>query len=208
MKLISSNDKCAADNIMVTDIRAYNISACQKCALKKNGMAVPFVGSKLRCILIGEAPGENEIRQGQPFVGKSGKLLMDKFQQHGFDRENFMILNSTNCRPLILKEGRVRNGKPTLAEIETCRVNNDFYIQQSGVKYIMTLGNYAQSLFTGQTGNISQRVGNIISAYGDKQVYINYHPAATIYDQSKKNLFMSVIADFCLAIERDTFKAL
>ena len=68
MQLISSNDKCAADNIMVTDIRAYNLGACQKCALKKNGMAVPFVGSKLRCIYIGEALGENEIKQGEPFI--------------------------------------------------------------------------------------------------------------------------------------------
>jgi uracil-DNA glycosylase len=165
-------------------------------------MAIPFIGSELRCILIGEAPGKNEIMQGEPFVGRAGKILMDKFQQHGFTRENFLILNSTNCRPVLLKEGKVRNGKPTMNQIEACREHNDFYIQNSGVKYIMTLGNYAQSLFTRMTGNITQRVGNVISAYDDKQVYINYHPAATIYDQSRMELFMSVIDDFCRTIKR------
>lgn len=186
---------------MLSDIRAYNIRACRRCDLKKNGMAVPFIGSKLKCILIGEAPGKNEIRQGEPFVGRAGKLLMEKFQRHGFTRENFLILNSTNCRPVFLKEGKVQNGKPSMHEIEACRVHNSFYIKNSGVKYIMTLGNYAQSMFTGKTGNISQRVGDIISVYDDKQVYINYHPAATIYDPSKMKLFMLVIDDFCKAVK-------
>lgn len=193
---------------MMADIRAYNINSCRKCDLKQNGMAVPFIGSELKCILIGEAPGKNEIRQGEPFVGRAGKLLMDKFQQHGFNRENFLILNSTNCRPVFFKEGKIRNDKSTLTEIEACKVHNNFYIQNSGVVFIMTLGNYAQSLFTGETGNISQRVGNIMSAFDDKKIYINYHPAATIYDQSKSALFMSVIDDFCKAIERNSFSGL
>jgi uracil-DNA glycosylase family 4 len=110
----------------MNDIRAYNIGACQNCDLKKNGMAIPLAGSKVRCILIGEAPGENEIKQGEPFVGRSGKLLIDKFQQHGFTRENFLILNSTNCRPVHLNEGSVRNDKPTLTEIEACKVHNNY----------------------------------------------------------------------------------
>jgi uracil-DNA glycosylase family 4 len=184
----------------MNDIRAYGIASCQNCDLKENGIAIPFIGSDLRCILIGEAPGENEIKRHEPFVGRAGKLLMDIFGQYGFTRENFLILNSINCRPVILRDGKIRNGKPNLTQIEACRVHNKFYIHNSGIKYIMTLGNYAQWLFTRETGNISQRVGNII-AVGDKQVHINYHPAATIYDQSKRGQFTSVIADFCRSME-------
>ena len=80
----------------MTDIRTYNISACRNCDLKKNGMAVPFIGSELKCILIDEAPGENEIRQGEPFAGRSGKLLMDKFRQYrpagAFERKPTVLI--------------------------------------------------------------------------------------------------------------------
>jgi uracil-DNA glycosylase len=180
-------------------LRQHNIACCTRCVLRENGMAVPFIGSDVKCILIGEAPGKNEIVRREPFVGRAGQLLMKTFLQYGLTRENFMILNATNCRPVVLKDGKVKNGKPSLEQMAACKLHNELYIRQSGVEYVMTLGGYAQWLFTGEVGNISQRVGSVIHS-GSKQIFINYHPAATIYDQSKRGLFTAVVRSFCHAL--------
>jgi DNA polymerase len=183
-------------------LRQHNISRCMRCALKENGMAVPYIGSDVKCILIGEAPGENKIIKREPFVGRAGQLLMNTFLRYGITRENFMILNTTNCRPVVLKDGKIKNGKPSLDQMKACKLHNEFYVRQCGVEYVMTLGSYAQWLFTGEVENISRRVGSVIQSDG-KQIFINYHPAATIYDQSKRGLFTEVVGRFCNAMGMD-----
>jgi len=62
---------------------------------------VPSLGQKInpKVVLIGEAPGENEVKQGEPFCGRSGKLLRQVLNELGFRRENTLITNTIPCRP-------------------------------------------------------------------------------------------------------------
>ena len=85
------------------DLLKSKIQACRKCELCKERNNV-VVGSgpveNCRCVIIGEAPGEEEDRQGLPFVGRAGQLLTDILQKGaGIDRKLIYITNVVKCRP-------------------------------------------------------------------------------------------------------------
>ena len=75
--------------------------SCQACELCKTRTQVVFgVGNpEAEVLFIGEAPGKNEDEQGEPFVGRGGKLLDDMLAMIGLQRENIYITNSVKCRP-------------------------------------------------------------------------------------------------------------
>lgn len=75
--------------------------ACRACSLAQERTQVVFgVGDPAaEVLLVGEAPGANEDKQGEPFVGRAGKLLDDMLQMIGLSRERIYITNSVKCRP-------------------------------------------------------------------------------------------------------------
>ena len=74
---------------------------CQACQLRQTCTQVVFgVGDpNAEVLFIGEAPGANEDAQGEPFVGRAGKLLDDMLAMIGLHRQNIYITNSVKCRP-------------------------------------------------------------------------------------------------------------
>lgn len=181
---------------MLTDLLT-SIAGCNKCSLRPGGLAVPFIGQHPKCILLGEAPGLNEVLQGVPFVGTAGKILMSSFLEFGLTRDDFFIINSANCRPVKVKSGRESNGKPSYGQISVCWAANSFpFIKATGIKNVMALGSYACFASTGRKGKISDSVGDVVQIE-DIRIHINYHPAATLYDRSKSGIFKENIKIFC-----------
>lgn len=88
---------------------------CQACTLAATRTNVVFgVGSEdAEVLFIGEAPGANEDAQGEPFVGRAGKLLDDMLAMIGLDRSRIYITNSVKCRP-------PQNRDPKPEESEAC----------------------------------------------------------------------------------------
>lgn len=74
-----------------------------------------------RLVLVGEAPGEQEDRQGRPFVGRSGKLLDQLLNTAGLDRRDLWITNTVKLRPVLMKGGKAANRAPTAGEIKLWR---------------------------------------------------------------------------------------
>jgi uracil-DNA glycosylase family 4 len=106
------------------------IQKCRKCKLlHKNGMAVPYWTPHSRIMIMAESPGKDEVRKNlrTPLVGKSGRLLFRELKKKniGLSREDFLILNTVQCRPVVNN----RNGKPSIKEIETCKFWTDKYIK-------------------------------------------------------------------------------
>ena len=89
---------------------------CQACGLRRTCTQVVFgVGDpQAEVLLIGEAPGANEDLQGEPFVGRAGKLLDDMLAMIGLSRKNIYITNSVKCRP-------PENRDPLGEEKDACR---------------------------------------------------------------------------------------
>ena len=149
---------------------------CTKCELSKTRTnAVPGKGNfQSDVIFVGEAPGRNEDKNGEPFVGIAGQRLTLALENAGISRESIYITNVVKCRP-------PNNRVPTISERNTCQDYLQKEISIIKPKIICILGNTAFNSILGGS-EITKYRGKIVKK--DKQFYfLTVHPAATIYNQ-------------------------
>lgn len=154
--------------------------ACQKCPLWEGRTNVVFgVGSpEARILVIGEAPGKNEDLQGEPFVGAAGKYLNELLAHAGLKREDIYIANILKCRP-------PGNRDPLPEEIEMCTPYLRNQTRAINPDFLVTLGNYSTKFILKTEIGITRLHGKVHQA-GRFKVFPVYHPAAAIYDRSKR----------------------
>lgn len=127
-------------------------------------------------MIVGEAPGFNEDRQGEPFVGAAGKLLDTLLQRIGLSRADVYITNVLKCRPPM-------NRDPMPNEVEACSPYLTQQMQLVKPKVVLILGRHAlERLMPGQ-GSISRIHGSLIRR-GDVAYVPLYHPAAALHNGS------------------------
>jgi len=138
---------------------------------------VPGVGPCPADILIvGEAPGFNEDRQGEPFVGAAGKLLDTLLARIGLSRPDVYITNVLKCRPPM-------NRDPMPNEAEACSPYLKRQLELVQPKVVLILGRHAlERLMPGQ-GSISRIHGSLIKR-GDIAYVPLYHPADALHNGS------------------------
>lgn len=157
-----------------------SIENCKKCKLHQARTNIVFgVGNKQADImLIGEGPGADEDRLGEPFVGKAGQLMNKAFQALGINRDNIYIANIVKCRP-------PQNRVPEQDEAKIC-IN---YLRNQVVlikpKVIVLLGNTALKNILGEEYSISMVRGKTIEKKGIQYIP-TWHPAALLRDETKK----------------------
>jgi DNA polymerase len=149
------------------------IRGCVKCPLYQSRThAVPGEGNPQAAImLVGEAPGEVEDRQGRPFVGPSGRFLIRLLEQNGLSREEVFITNSVKCRP-------PNNRFPHVKELEICKrqwLLGQIELVNPGV--IVLLGRAPLRQLLGEQATITQLHGQFLRKDG-RLYLIQYHPAA------------------------------
>lgn len=129
-------------------------------------------------MLIGEGPGADEDRQGNPFVGKAGQLMDKAFQGLGINKEDLYITNIVKCRP-------PQNRVPEQDEAEACLnyLRNQVILVEP--KIIVLLGNTALKNILGNEYKITTTRGKWIEKRG---IYYmpTWHPAALLRDENKK----------------------
>ena len=150
-------------------------STCTRCPLAAGRTNVVFgVGNPdADLVFIGEAPGRDEDLQGEPFVGRSGRLL-DRlvFEELGWTRDRFYILNTVKCRP-------PGNRDPLPAEIASCRPYLDGQLEAIDPAFIVTLGNFATKLLLDTTDGITKLRGRTYP-FGRAVLIPTFHPAAVL----------------------------
>lgn len=154
------------------------IRSCRNCGLHATRtQAVPGVGPCPATIMIvGEAPGFNEDRQGEPFVGAAGKLLDTLLARIGLSRSDVYITNVLKCRPPM-------NRDPMPNEVEACSPYLKQQLDLVKPKVVLILGRHAlERLMPGQ-GSISRIHGSMIRR-GDVAYVPLYHPAAALHNGS------------------------
>ena len=125
-------------------------------------------------IFVGEAPGRNEDKSGEPFVGAAGKKLEAALEGAGVTRDTVYITNVVKCRP-------PSNRVPSATEKETCQEYLKEEISIIRPKIICILGNTAFNSILGGS-EITKYRGKIVRK--DNQLYfLTIHPAAIIYNQ-------------------------
>jgi uracil-DNA glycosylase family 4 len=179
---------------------AINVKDCTRCSAlpQSRRQIVNGVGpADADLLFVGEAPGEQEDREGEPFVGRSGKLLDEILAGAGLDRQTVRITNAVKCRP-------PDNRDPTKTELRNCRPYLEREIEAIDPVAIITLGKVPTEhlleravAVTAEAG-ASEQVRIRESTY---RVLIGIHPAATLYDPSTQETFEEVIADAAALLE-------
>ncbi len=154
---------------------------CHKCALCETRHNVVFgVGNpKAKVMFVGEGPGENEDLQGEPFVGRAGKLLDLMLDAVDLSRErNIYIANIVKCRP-------PKNRDPQPSEQEACIgwLRNQFAIMRP--KIVVCLGRIAGMKIMDPNLKITKDHGKFIDKKGTLMM-ATLHPAALLRNPSQK----------------------
>jgi len=158
---------------------------CKKCKLCNERQNIVFgVGNPNADIMfIGEGPGGDEDKQGEPFVGKAGQLMNKAFDVIGIRREEVYIANIVKCRP-------PNNRDPEEDEIQACMdyLRNQVMIIKP--KIIVLLGRIALQNILGKEYKITTSRGKWVEKKGI--LYMpTWHPAALLRDETKKIEFLN-----------------
>jgi uracil-DNA glycosylase len=149
--------------------------SCRECALAETRTNVVFgVGDlEARLMLVGEAPGQNEDRKGEPFVGAAGRLLDELLAGIGLNRSEVYIANVLKCRP-------PGNRDPRPEEIDSCKGYLREQIRLIRPEVVVTLGNFATKLLLGTDLGITRLRGLPRTWWLGATLIPTYHPAAAL----------------------------
>jgi len=153
------------------EVLEAEVRGCTKCGLHTSRSQTVFgVGNRrARWMFIGEAPGADEDRQGEPFVGRAGQLLNAMIAALGLKREEVYIANVLKCRP-------PNNRDPQPGEVEQCE---PYLIRQIALiqpALVVALGRHAAHSLL-KTDLALARLRNQRLAYQDIPLVVTYHPA-------------------------------
>jgi uracil-DNA glycosylase len=172
------------------------VAACRACGLCESRTQTVFgVGhTQAHWMIVGEAPGENEDLQGEPFVGAAGQLLDNMLRAIGLTREQadahqqVFIANTLKCRP-------PRNRNPAPEEVAQCAPHLTRQIELVQPKVLLAMGRFAaQSLL--QSDEAIGKLRGRVHRWRDIPVVVTYHPAyllRTLTDKAR------AWEDLCLA---------
>jgi uracil-DNA glycosylase len=158
------------------------VPACTACGLHKSRTQTVFgVGDeKAEWMLVGEAPGAEEDRLGEPFVGQAGKLLESMLAAIDLKRENVYIANVLKCRP-------PANRNPEPGEVERCTPFLKRQIALIRPKLIVAMGRFAAQTLLATDASIASLRGRV-HRYEGVPLIVTYHPAyllRTLPDKAK-----------------------
>jgi len=178
-----------SDVLTWDDLRAA-VAACTSCSLHTSRTQTVFgVGDpQADWMIIGEAPGAEEDRRGEPFVGRAGKLLDEMLRAVGQSRDRVFIANILKCRP-------PNNRDPKAEESAACRGYLQRQIELIEPKIILAVGRIAAQLLL-ETDEPVGRLRGSRHQLGDTPLVVTYHPAYLLRSPSQKRKAWD---DLCLA---------
>lgn len=149
-----------------------------------------------RILLIGEAPGKDEVKLSKPFVGAAGKNLNKFLEVIGLIRDSIFVANSIKYRlsKINPKSGRKINRPPTKDEIEKNRRYLLKEIEIISPEIVVTLGNVPLKMVSGDKsisiGNVHGELMRIQVLDKEYSLYPLYHPASIIYNAGLQDVYM------------------
>lgn len=140
---------------------------------------VPGEGNpQARIVLVGEAPGEQEDRDGRPFVGRSGQLLDRILSEAEVPREEVWITNAVKCRPVLFEGDRMRNRPPKVSEVRAWSACLHEELRLIGPQVLVGLGAVAGRALLGQDFKLTQERGRWHrDALLGTETLVTWHPA-------------------------------
>lgn len=168
------------------------VKDCSKCPklVESRSRIVNGVGPvDANLVIVGEAPGQKEDEQGEPFVGRSGTVLDNTLEKFGYSRSDVRITNTVRCRP-------PDNRDPYVEERNNCYSHLVNELETVEPNAVLTLGNVPTQTILNEKVSITEIVGNKYDIqFGDVELTVvaGIHPAATLYNSSYKEKFEEAI---------------
>lgn len=158
----------------------HEIKDCLNCPLGSTRTKFVFgVGNpNADLMFVGEAPGEKEDLEGEPFIGRAGKLLTDILKAIDLSREDVYIANVLKCRP-------PENRDPNKAEIEACEPYLLKQIELIKPKLLVALGRISATTLLRKKDSLTAMRGQVFDYHGTDMV-VTYHPAALLRNPNWK----------------------
>jgi DNA polymerase len=163
------------------------VKSCQRCDLHTTRTQIVFGAGETKAdwMIIGEAPGAEEDKQGEPFVGRAGQLLTTILESIGLGRNKVYIANILKCRP-------PNNRDPKKSEAAQCRAYLEQQIALVDPKIIICLGRIASQNLLQSDDPISRMRGSVhsiqhpLDTENNIPVVVTYHPAYLLRSPSQK----------------------
>lgn len=160
---------------------AQVVAKCRRCRELASARTQTVFGvgnPDARILFVGEAPGADEDRQGEPFVGRAGQLLNRIIEACTLRREDVYICNILRCRP-------PGNRNPSPREAANCREFLDAQIAIVQPEFIVCWGTVAAQNLLGETRAVGKLRGQFFN-YGSARVVCTYHPSYLLRNPSAK----------------------
>ena len=157
-----------------------DLEGCSRCDLKRSRNNIVFGAGnpEAELVFVGEGPGFEEDRQGEPFVGSAGQLLTKIIAAIGLNRDQVYICNIIKCRP-------PGNRNPEPDEVAACSPFLRRQLKAIGPKYVCALGKFAAQTLLETTEPISRLRGRL-HIHNGLRVIPTYHPAYLLRNPDKK----------------------
>ena len=177
-----------------------SLKDCRECGLCDGRTQVVFgagdAGAEL--MFVGEGPGFNEDKQGEPFVGQAGKLLTELLEEIGLSRRDVYIANVVKCRP-------PENRDPAPQEIEACSPHLMRQIDIIRPRVICTLGRFATRLLANTEQSMTAVHGKakqVTLAGVNTLIFPVFHPAAALYARTNRDVLVEDFARLRVLLQK------
>ncbi len=194
-----------AERATALEAIAAEVRACRRCRLAEGRTkAVPGEGHpETEVVLVGEGPGLNEDRQGRPFVGRAGELLVRLLANLGWRREEVFITNVVKCRP-------PDNRDPLPDEVEACLPYLRRQLEVLDPALVVTLGRHSMGRFMpgARIGAVHGTAAPVDPATGARAatVYALYHPAAALRSADVERQSFEDVAGIPIALRESRLR--
>ena len=175
-------------------------AACRRCPLYRNAtQVVPGEGPKdARVMMVGEQPGDQEDKQGRPFVGPAGRVLDRAIVDAGIDRKQVFVTNAVKHFKFEQRGKRRLHKRPNAYEIERCRLWLDLERAIVKPEVIVALGATAARSLTGRPVTLAKVRGETLRTTDGSPLIVTIHPSFLLRlrdDESKEREYARLVAD-------------
>jgi uracil-DNA glycosylase len=187
-----------ASRVQKLSASAPELNACRRCDLWKFAtQGVPGEGpAKAGLMVVGEQPGDQEDRAGQPFVGPAGRVLDELLLLAGLDRRRLFVTNAVKHFKWEPRGKRRLHRRPNAEEVTACRVWLDVEIASHGPRVIVALGATASRSLTGSAASIQSLRGKLLHHDSGAWLVVTYHPSAILRaDESAERMRQALLED-------------
>src|SRR5204863_8040150 len=189
-----------------TSIRTLTAAAheCRGCDLYKTATQVVFGAGpgKARVVFVGEQPGDQEDRQGAPFVGPAGAMLDKALEDAGIARNEVYVTNAVKHFKWEPRGKRRIHKKPRVSEIKACRPWLEAELRAVKPQVVVCLGATAAQSILGPQFKLMANRGKVIEAQGPgvpvQRVVATIHPSAILRSpdsEGRRQAYESLVAD-------------